>query len=362
MRHPLQFGLLERPVLDAELLALVDRLVRGQSLGTAHDIDRVQVELSCYPGGLLVFAVAEHADAGHQDDQWVGSADRWRVVGRVPVVVGLIVVAVRSGKLVKALDRLLDSRSDGKVEYQRADLRTQEMVGAGRTEGREPDVLCRCKEVEHDVGVVVVADHRTALAGMGVDRGDASNSRRKGRCSLMPFALGKRLVAIEWSTERLGLGVLGDVRRGGVDDPERVALSLVTRVTPRGDPVPAENAADRIGMFGLDRGNVQSQLETRAAPRHPHHAVTEDLGGQLLAVGGRRDRDSGIGMKMVDVRRIDETVHCGIDRRCRTALAMQAEVERGDHLVFLFDPGIDVDERAHPVEPEHGQPRLLQGA
>ena len=79
LRHPLQLGLLERPVLDAELLRLVDRRVRRDALGAAHHVDRVDVELAGHAGGLLVLAVAEHADAGHQHDQRVGAADGRRV-------------------------------------------------------------------------------------------------------------------------------------------------------------------------------------------------------------------------------------------------------------------------------------------
>ena len=44
------------------------------------------------------------------------------------------------------------------------------------------------------------------------------------------------------------------------------------------------------------------------------------------------------------------------------ALAVQAVVERGDHLVLALDAGVDVDQRAHPVEPEHREAGLRQGA
>src|SRR3954453_23700017 len=46
LRHALELGLLQRPVLDAELLRLVDGGVGGDRLGTAHDVDRVDVELT----------------------------------------------------------------------------------------------------------------------------------------------------------------------------------------------------------------------------------------------------------------------------------------------------------------------------
>ena len=80
-----ELGLLQRPVLDAELLALVDRRVGGDRLGAAHHVDGVDVELAGDAGGLLVRAEAEHADAGHQHDRRVGAAHRRAVRGRVPL-------------------------------------------------------------------------------------------------------------------------------------------------------------------------------------------------------------------------------------------------------------------------------------
>ena len=108
--HPLELGLLQRPVLDAELLRLVDRGVRREALGAAHHVDRVDVELPGHPGGLLVLAEAEHPDAGHQHDQRVGAADRGRVRGGVAVVVALVVLAVGPVQLLEPGDRLLDRR------------------------------------------------------------------------------------------------------------------------------------------------------------------------------------------------------------------------------------------------------------
>ena len=67
-------------------------------------------------------------------------------------------------------------------------------------------------------------------------------------------------------------------------------------------------------------------------------------------------------MQVVDVRRVDEPVHRGVDRRRGAALAVQAEVERGDHLVLALDARVDVDERAHPVQTEDREAGLGQGA
>src|SRR3954463_12747 len=42
--------------------------------------------------------------------------------------------------------------------------------------------------------------------------------------------------------------------------------------------------------------------------------------------------EAGVGMRVVDVVGLDEPVHGRVDRRGGAALAVQAEVERGDHL------------------------------
>ena len=65
---------------------------------------------------------------------------------------------------------------------------------------------------------------------------------------------------------------------------------------------------------------------------------------------------------MINMRRVDEAVHRRIDRRRRTTLAVQAVVERRDHLVFALDSGIDVHQPAHPIEAQHREAGFGQGA
>jgi hypothetical protein len=126
--------------------------------------------------------------------------------------------------------------------------------------------------------------------------------------------------------------------------------------------VPAQDAADRLGVRRLDRGDVQPELEARAAPGNPHHPVTEALLGERLAVSCCSQRDPAVGVQVVDVWRLHQRVHGRVDARCRSAPPVQAVVEGGDHLVLALDTGVDVDQRAQPVEAQHGQPALLQGA
>ena len=95
---------------------------------------------------------------------------------------------------------------------------------------------------------------------------------------------------------------------------------------------------------------------------HPHHSVAEDLLGQCLAVGGGGESDAGIRVQVVDVGGVDQAVHRGVDRRRRASAAVQAVVEGGHHFVFAVHARVDVDQRAHPVQPQHGQAVFGEGA
>ena len=127
-------------------------------------------------------------------------------------------------------------------------------------------------------------------------------------------------------------------------------------------PWPPRMQPTRLRVLLLDLGDVEAELEARTSPRHPHDLVAEDRRGQLLAVRGGRDRDAGVGVQVVDVGGVHEAVHGGVDRRRGAALAVQAVVERCHHLVLALDAGVDVDERAHPVQAQDRQAGLGEGA
>jgi hypothetical protein len=67
-------------------------------------------------------------------------------------------------------------------------------------------------------------------------------------------------------------------------------------------------------------------------------------------------------VQVVDVWGVDEPVHRRVDARRRTAPAVQAVVERGDHLVLALLAGVDLDQRPHPVQAQHGEPGPGEGA
>lgn len=55
------------------------------------------------------------------------------------------------------------------------------------------------------------------------------------------------------------------------------------------------------------------------------------------------------------MRGIDQAVHGRVDRRRGAADPVAAVVEGRDHLVFAVDAGVDVHERAQPVEAQGGE-------
>nr|BFE78323.1 hypothetical protein GCM10020093_009240 [Planobispora longispora] len=103
--------------------------------------------------------------------------------------------------------------------------------------------------------------------------------------------------------------------------------------------MPAEDDADGLRVGPLDGGDVQAELEAGAPPGHPHDPLAEDLLGERGAVGGGGDGDAGVGVEVVDVRGLHQAVHGGVDAGRGAAPAVQAVVERGDHLVLALHPG-----------------------
>ena len=251
---------------------------------------------------------------------------------------------------------LFERRGPGQVDDEWPHLRSQEVVGARRPELGEPGHRLASDEVEDDVAVGVVP-HLRAI------RGRQSAQQREERRGTRPaLGLRQRLATRHDGPEGIRSAVLGDELLGGADDVERVPLGLLRAGAPGRDAVPAEDHADRIGPLAPDRRDVEPQLEPRSSPRGPRDAVAERLPRQRFAVRSRRERDPGVGMEVVDMGRVDQSVHRGVDRRCGAAASEQAVVERRDHLVFLLDAGVDVDERPETIEPEDRQAGLGERA
>ncbi len=123
-----------------------------------------------------------------------------------------------------------------------------------------------------------------------------------------------------------------------------------------------QDGADGLGVLRLHRGDVEPELEPGSAPGDPDDLVTERLLGELLAVGGAGQGDAGVGVQVVDVGGVDEGVHGRVDRGGGAALAEQAVVEGGDHLVLALHPRVHRAQGADAVQAQHRQPVGRQGA
>ncbi len=133
-------------------------------------------------------------------------------------------------------------------------------------------------------------------------------------------------------------------------------------VAPGGDAMPTQDATDGLRVRRLDRGNVQAELEAGAPPRHPHHPIPERLTGQFFPVDRGRQRDPRIRVQMIHMRRVHQTMHRRVNRRGGAALAVQAVIERRDHLILPVHAGIHVNQGPQPVQPQDSEVLLRQGA
>jgi hypothetical protein len=230
------------------------------------------------------------------------------------------------------------------------------VVGAGGAQLGEAEELLAGEEVEDLSAVVEVTDH-PVISGR-----DGSEMRRERRGLGSSLRRRERPARFDDSPEGCRHTVGIDVRLSTCDDPPRVRLRVVTRRAPRGDAVPAEDDAHRVGVGRLHRGDVEPELEAGPTPRHPDHPVAVDLRSELLAVERRGDGDASIRVEVIDVRGGDECVHRGVDRRSRSTPPVETEVEGRDHLVFAVLTRVDVDQGPEAIESQHRQTRLRERA
>ncbi len=334
--------------------------VGADRLGAAHHVDRVDVELAGHARGLLVLAEREHADAGDQHDRRVGAAHRGAVRRRVALVVGGVVRAVGGVQLAQPRDDVLHRRVGRQVDDQRLDLGAQEVVRARRAQLGQRRQPLRAREVQDDVGVGEVADLRPVRARQTADH----RGERGGLGAAL--GLGQRLRPGDDGAERvLALAASSASWRRCTPRPSAMIssdrASASSLVSPHAVmPCPPRTQPMACGLAALIAAMSRPSWKPGRRHGHPRDGVAEDLAGERLAVGGGGDRDAGVGVQVVHVRRVDQAVHGRVDRRRRAALAVQAVVERGDHLVLAVDARVHVDQRAQPVQAQHGQVRRLE--
>ena len=283
----LQLRLLEQPVLDVERLLLGEADIAVDPGGTAHDVDRVDVELGRDPGRGLVAGEGQHADARHEVDHRVGIA-HGRAVG-VPatfIVAGIVLAVV--------LDQPVQGRLVGiGRDHERADLGAQEVVGAGGALGRQLLQPVGVDELEHRRRGIDVTD----LAFGGAD--PPAQPRQKAAHDAPALVLWQRLYPGAAERGRAVVGVQPVLRL--LDDPQGRLVAGLAVLGPGEQSVPTQHAADLVRVRARDRLQLQPQLEARPLPGQPADLVAVDLAGQLLRARRSCDRDHRVGVDMVDV-------------------------------------------------------------
>jgi hypothetical protein len=124
--------------------------------------------------------------------------------------------------------------------------------------------------------------------------------------------------------------------------------------------VASQHDADRLGVACGHLGDVEAELETGPAPGCPDDSLTEASLGERFPVGSGSKSDPCVRVKVVDVFRLNEAVHGGVDRGRRTTLTVQAKVESGNHFVLTPLARVDRYQFAQTVQPKNGQPLFGQ--
>ncbi len=193
------------------------------------------------------------------------------------------------------------------VEDERPDLGPQKMVGAGRAERGQGRVLAPGQEIQHHRAVGEVPHLRVVGGGQPAEHGG------QGRCPLAAPRAGQRLKVKNHIAERLRAPTGVQVLLGRGDDLQGASLAFIAGIAPGRDPVPAENDPHGLRGATAELGDVQAELEARAPPRDPADPVAEAVTGQRRPIGCGREGDPRVGVQVVDMRRLDEPVHGGVD-------------------------------------------------
>ena len=104
-----------------------------------------------------------------------------------------------------------------------------------------------------------------------------------------------------------------DELAGLLDAIERVKVAVLFVFIPRDKTVLAHHDGLHIRVFLTDVLHGETELKTRAHPRHVAHFAAEDFLRELFAVLRSRDRDDRIRMHVIDILRGDEAVQRRID-------------------------------------------------
>ncbi len=163
-------------------------------------------------------------------------------------------------------------------------------------------------------------------------------------------------------SEGISLALCQEILLGTLDGIKRTLLALLRGGAPSGQTVATEYAAHGIRVLCLNGRDIEAELESWTPPVHTHDFVAEAILRERGAIDARGEGDDGIGMQVIDVIRIDESMHGGIDRRRSAAAAHEAMVETLNHLVFELESAVDGLQASQALDIERRKSASLECA
>ena len=315
-RRP-QLRLLELPVLDVEQPLGRERDVAAELvLGRLEHRDRVVVDLRGdlrFPEGR---ARGEHAERRIEDDSWRGIEHRQGLVGMPGEIVG--VLACERGDVPSDERRAL--RSDDVLRRQRP----------ARRERRE-----------------IAARDEAAYVRVGVPLHDHRASRCIGDRAPQVSEIG------EWHVRQPGWIRRGASRHPLTRDADQLEVLLVCLARGRAEgeePVVEEHHADGVlaRLLGPEPPHLAREVEPGHDVGDDDDGVAEHLAYEPFAVGGVRERDDRVGVRVQHRRVRQERMQQRLDRRLRRRRIEPCRRQLANHLRVA--ESLELEQLAQPLE------------
>ena len=268
---------LERPVLDREALARVERDEAAERVRAGHDLDRAVVEVARQPRRLRRRAGADEADVLDRATTRASGSAGTVVSSPWPSTYVAVLVAVGGRALADArAQRRRRRRPPGRTGSTAARAwcarggpgrrrrRRSARPPPARRRTRPPAARCRppapsrarSRRAPRSAGQHVARARRRRRRH---DRGGAAEARRS-------------------------LRALVDERDGPVDHVDRAPVGLLGGVAPDDEPVLGQHDELEPRVLAHGRADLAREREARADVRDPGRLVAEALGHQPLAV------------------------------------------------------------------------------
>ncbi len=226
------------------------------------------------------------------------------------------------------------------------------MVGAGRTNAREPLRVLRAHKLKHFHRIVEMPD---LVAGL--------RSQARQQCGGSRAPIGRRQRLDNQSAECRCIGeTLVKKRCGPTDQVECVFIAGFGRVAPGDQSVAGEHKSAKIWIRTHGCAQFQREIESGALPADPADLAVEYLSCRTFAVGRCCQCNHGIRVHVIDMRIRQIGVKRRIDRggaRVKRESAMRQET---DHLVLVVAPAIFRFEPEQAIEIERGKAVEFHGA